>query len=312
MNLVWAPPLADRLQYIEDLPAPDLTRPTPELLARLAAWDAPVPGYAAPDVDVRALAVPGPRGAVEARIYGPRDGRAAHHLIWCHGGAFAAGDLDMPEADAVSRELAVRANATVVSVDYRKAGPGQHYPICHDDVFAAWKWLTEASEFADVEWALGGASAGASLAAATVQWARFTGVTLPQALMLIYPVAHQYPPEGSDEYRAVMAAVPPRLTFPRPLMDAINDNHLGASAGDTPYAYPGQGDLRGFPRTLIVNCEYDTLRSSGEQLAEDLYRAGCDVMCVMEPGVPHGHLNMPGLPAALHTIDTMADFIGAN
>lgn len=312
MKLVWASPLADRLHHIEGLPAPELTRPTPDLLTRLAAWEAPVPGYAVPDVDVRELAIPGPDGVVEARIYRQRDSRAAHHVMWCHGGGFAMGDLDMPEADAVSRELAVRANAIVVSVDYRKAGADQHYPICHDDVFAAWTWLTEASDYAGAAWALGGASAGASLAAATVQRARDTGAALPAALLLIYPVAHEYPPAGSDEYREVMAAVPARLTFPRALMEAINSNHLGTSPGVTTYAYPGQGDLQGFPRTLIVNCEYDTLRSSGEQLAEDLYYAGCDVICVLEQGVPHGHLNLPGLPAALHTIDTMAGFIGAN
>src|SRR5699024_12411707 len=39
--------------------------------------------------------------------------------VWGHGGGFMHGDLDMPEADHVSRGVAGRAEAVVVSVDYR-------------------------------------------------------------------------------------------------------------------------------------------------------------------------------------------------
>jgi acetyl esterase len=309
MELVWAAVLEDRLHHIEGLPAPELAPPTPELLARLAAWDAPAPGYVVPDVMVSDLDIPGPRGAVEARVYRPQGTACREGIMWLHGGGFAMGDLNMPEADVVSRELCERANAVVVSVDYRKAHPGQHYPICHDDVFAAWRWITEISQFVEGTWSLGGASAGASLAAATTQWARDTGAQLPSSLLLIYPAVHAVVPEGSDEYRAVMAEVPARVTFPRPLMEAINFNYVGQNPVDLQYAFPAEGNLSDFPRTLIVNCEFDTLRASGEQLAEDLYKAGCDITCVMEPGVPHGHLNTPGLPSALHTIDTMVSFI---
>jgi acetyl esterase/lipase len=48
-------------------------------------------------------------------------------LVWVHGGGFARGGLDMPEADWVSSTLSGR-GIPVVSVDYRLAGPGRRYP----------------------------------------------------------------------------------------------------------------------------------------------------------------------------------------
>jgi hypothetical protein len=50
------------------------------------------PGYDAPAVATRMEEIPGP-----------------------HGGAFIAGDLDMPEADWVARELASRAGIVVLA-----------------------------------------------------------------------------------------------------------------------------------------------------------------------------------------------------
>ena len=77
-------------------------------------------------------------------------------LVWAHGGGFAGGDLDMPEADGVARALAAR-GVTVVSVDYALAPTppawaeslglpskdGVHYPAASDDVIAAFRWAFE-------------------------------------------------------------------------------------------------------------------------------------------------------------------------
>ncbi len=309
MTLEWAPVLADRLHLVEGLAAPDFaTAEAPEVLARLEQWDAPVRGYAAPDVELQELSIPGPRGPVAARVYRPRGATPAHTFMWVHGGGFVFGDLDMPEADAVSREVCARGNV-VVSVDYRKAVAGAHHPICLDDVYAAWTWLSQDSAGFPGTRTLGGASAGANLVAAAAQRARDEGAAVPASLLLIYPAVHAVMPAGSREFQAVLTQVPARLTFPPALMEALHTNYVGGNQTAIPYAWPGDGDLSGFPRTLILNCEYDSLRASGERLAEDLYAVGCDVTCVLEHGVPHGHLNIPGLPSALHSIEVMADFI---
>ena len=64
-------------------------------------------------------------------------------LVWLHGGAFRMGDLDMPEADRTSREICERADAVVVSVDYRLRFGGVTYPVPHDDTVAALRWVRD-------------------------------------------------------------------------------------------------------------------------------------------------------------------------
>ena len=92
-------------------------------------------------------------GSLRVRIYEPV-GVVSAGLVWAHGGGFAAGDLDMPEADWVARQIAARGIA-VVSVDYSLAPSagvvGVHFPVAADEVASAFRWaaasdLTEAVE----------------------------------------------------------------------------------------------------------------------------------------------------------------------
>src|SRR3954452_927450 len=138
-------------------------------MAALEAFSAPYVDDRPPDVRVDERRVPGPHGDVPVRIYSPRDGTpSGAGVVWMHGGAFVAGDLDMPEADALARELCARAGAVVVSVDYRLATGGGRFPGPHDDVVAAWRWTAEHAAELGIDparLAIGGASAGGNLAA---------------------------------------------------------------------------------------------------------------------------------------------------
>ncbi|MGR0219052.1 alpha/beta hydrolase [Agromyces sp. ZXT2-6] len=106
------------------------------------------------------------------RVY-PADAAAERPtaaLAWAHGGGFAGGDLDMPEADWVARAFAAR-GVTVVSIDYRLAGDGCRYPAPSDDVLAAWRWTVANADRLGVDPArllIGGASAGANLVTGAV------------------------------------------------------------------------------------------------------------------------------------------------
>ena len=62
-------------------------------------------------------------------------------LVWIHGGGWSTGGLDMGEADWTAREIAARANAVVVSIDYRLAVDGVRYPVPLDDCVAATRWV---------------------------------------------------------------------------------------------------------------------------------------------------------------------------
>lgn len=87
-----------------------------------ALWKAPFGPPEDWDLHITPTTIPGPHGPVPVRVYlpttpAPDEGRPC--LVWMHGGAFAWGDLDMPEAHEVARGVAGRADAVVVSVDYR-------------------------------------------------------------------------------------------------------------------------------------------------------------------------------------------------
>ena len=110
-----------------------------------------------------------------------------------------------PEADHTSREICARSGAVVVSVDYRLAVEGVHYPVPNDDVVAAVRWAREhaAGLGADAErMTIGGGSAGANLIAGAVLRLRDEGDPLPRAVILIYPLVHpELPPLTSTSCR---------------------------------------------------------------------------------------------------------------
>jgi len=251
-------------------------------------------------------AVDGPHGAVPVRVYVP-EAPSGTGLVWMHGGAFCRGDLDLPEADGVSRQLA-GAGITTVSVDYRLAVDGVHFPVPGDDVLAVWSAVNSGGGLGlgVRRWHIGGGSAGGNLAASTSMQARDGLAPLPASMVLVYPVLHDVLPPASAELSAKVAALPPEARFPPEESRRLNLNYVGDDALLThPYAFPGHGRLDGLPPTLIINSDLDDLRSSGEAFGAALAASGVDVTVVREVGVRHGHLNEITEPGARRTIDRM-------
>jgi len=295
---------------------------------REARWKAP---YGPPepwDLVITDTAVPGPHGAVPVRVYRPRTPAPAGGrpgLVWLHGGAFAFGDLDMPEADATARGVAGRADAVVVSVDYRlcpapaalggsgadrvdERGEPVSFPVPHDDCVAAFEAVRERVVELGIDparLAIGGASAGGCLAAGAALRLADEG-RAPWQLLLVYPVLHPVLPEPGPELVEALTTVPPALLFPTEARDQIDRTYLGGRAA-TPYAYAGiADDLSGLPPTYVENAQFDVLRASGERFVEQLALAGVDVESHRRDGVPHGHLDSVGLAAAAATFDVLA------
>lgn len=271
--------------------------------------------YEPPHVEVADGAATGPHGPVPLRIYRPSVQRShGPLLVWCHGGGWLGGDLEMPEADATAREVCHRADAVVVSVGYRLATEGVHFPVPHDDVVAAFRWaVLHAVELgaSPGRVTLGGASAGANLAAGAALRTRDEGDP-PSRLILIYPLVHPELPELSDELAVTIAGLPPAAIPVAPMVRTLTENYLGAPAGDAgPYAMPGLADLAGLPPTLVVNCEFDGLRASGEAFTEAAIAAGVQVDQRTAPDVLHGHINSPWLPQAQQTYADMAAWVTA-
>jgi acetyl esterase len=247
---------------------------------------------------------PGPHGAVPVRLYLPAM-PAGIGLVWIHGGAFRMGDLDVPEAHWVSGRLADR-GVTVVSVDYRLAVGGVHFPIPSDDCIAAWRWAVNTSRLTVTpgRWYVGGGSAGGNLAASVALQARDGVAPLPAGSVLVYPVLHEEVPPPSAELARKLDRAPADRRFPRDQSRELNIGYVGRAEFLThPYAFPALGESTGLPPTLIINSDVDDLRPSGEAYAAQLAGSGVDVTVVREPGALHGHLNETAAPAARRTVD---------
>jgi acetyl esterase/lipase len=305
-----ADPGADFARTIIDMLAGGGSMPDPRddidhasLLARFPQFQS---------VAVRNLEIPSAHGPVSARVYDPEN-PSGIALVWIHGGAFIAGDLDMPESNWIALELASRGIA-VLALDYTKALNGAHHPQPNDEASAA--WLAANAEGATI-WAvqpraihLGGASAGANLSAGVALRMLAEGKTLPASLISIYPVMHDIVPAASADAAAAADTLRPDQRFTPGFMRVINDNYVGDSDPlAIPVAFPADGAVEGMPPVLLINAEADDLRPSGEAFAEQLKAAGVPVSLSFEPGTAHGYLNEPGHSGALETLNAMQDWM---
>lgn len=262
----------------------------PEAMARFVQYFSDPGEWTMPNVSVADRTVPGPHGEVPIRIYTPKD-EPRHALLWLHGGGFMGGDLNMPEAHLVSAELAARAGALVVSVDYRLAVNGTRYPVPVDDAHAAWLWLARNSRPLTGTLGLGGASAGAALALSTAIRLRDQDEPRPEALLLAYPFVH-FPTPALDEATAAgMRDLPPLLRFTTDSIEHMVRNYVGRLTDLPAAAMPGAANLDGLPPAGIVLAEFDDLRPSGDLLARQLEESGVPVRTYLAAGMPHGHLN---------------------
>ncbi|WP_309616797.1 alpha/beta hydrolase [Salinibacterium sp.] len=254
-------------------------------------------------VQIFDLDIPG----VPARRYSPPD-PADHLLVWMHGGAFVAGNLDMPEANWVALAIAAR-GSHVLSIDYRKAHRGVHFPLPLDDVLTAWVWAQSQGFSAD-RIHIGGASAGAALAASAVLSLRDSEGILPASVVLAYPIVHPELPPPATDLAARLAGLDDSLVFSAPLVDEISRNYIGRDGdlGDG-YAFAGNGELHGHPPTYIINSDRDSLRASGELYARQLLDAGTKVIVEFEPDTTHGHLDQPHSDGAQRSVARIAHWL---
>jgi acetyl esterase len=197
-------------------------------------------------------------------------------------------------------------------VSYRKALHGVKFPVPSDDVYAAWTWATEHPDLLDARTGrihLGGASAGANLAAGVSVRSVAADVEKPASLVLVYPLVHAATPESSAELRASITRMAPAFSFTSEVVAALTEHYAGAAASTDPVAFAGNADLVGQPATLIINAEADELRASGEEFARQLRDVGVKVESITEPGTFHGYLDDPSLAEASTTLMTIEHWI---
>jgi acetyl esterase/lipase len=113
----------------------------------------------------RTITIDGQGGKIPLRILAPQNPKGVYLQI--HGGGMVLGAADMQ--DPMLERLNEKAGLACVSVDYRLA-PENPYPAQPDDCESAAVWLAKnaKAEFGSDALAIGGESAGATLAAVTL------------------------------------------------------------------------------------------------------------------------------------------------
>ncbi|MDR1824700.1 MAG: alpha/beta hydrolase [Bifidobacteriaceae bacterium] len=275
--------------------------------------------YDPPPVVYSEAAAPRPDGdgAVPLHVFTAVDAQpGAPALVWCHGGAFVGGAVEMFEGDGVAREVAARTGGVAVSVDYRLATEELHAPKQTDDVETAWRWVYDHADELGIDpgrIAIGGASAGAALTSAVALALRDAGGPLPSLVALAYPLVHATLPPYSHELAAKLPQIPACFVLEN-VDDGIFEIYLGGPAW-TANSHNMAGlcdDLTGYPRTLIINSDYDALRASGQRFAAQLAEAGVDVRVYTEPGTIHGHVNYtPTFEPVEHSLAELAAAVAA-
>ncbi|MDE2614183.1 MAG: alpha/beta hydrolase [Burkholderiales bacterium] len=234
---------------------------------------------------VEDIMLPGGDGRPRAaRLYAPSRAPLPA-LLYLHGGGFVIGGLGTH--DSLCRQLALRSGGAVVALDYRLA-PEHRFPAAVDDAWAALHSLVEHASswgLAKAPPAVGGDSAGGTLAAVSALHARDRG--WPLALQLLIT-------PGTS---ALADSASHRLFGNGFLLDAVTiewffEQYIERGARRDWRFAPLEADLDGVAPACIVLAECDPLVDEGIAYADRLRAAGVAVEFELYRGVTHDFIKM--------------------
>jgi acetyl esterase/lipase len=226
---------------------------------------------------------------VQVRIIRPR-GPVAGIVLDIHGGGWVIGNA--PMNDAFNAAFASCCGLAVVSVDYRLA-PRASVHEQMEECLAAARWLLQGGlpDYAGLPVVVVGESAGAHLAAATLQGLRAWPALLARiaGALLYYGV---YDMAGTDSVRS---AGPETLVLDGPRMLAglrgLTPDLDDAGRRQPPLS-PLFGELSGMPPALMIVGSGDPLLDDTLRMAQR-WQQVADVELNVAPEAPHGFIHFP-------------------
>ncbi|HVR48294.1 MAG TPA: alpha/beta hydrolase [Pseudorhodoferax sp.] len=237
---------------------------------------------------VEDLALPTRDGQMlAARLVAPAASAPLPVLLYLHGGGFTIGSV--ATHDTLCRELAHQAGCAVLSLDYRLA-PEHRFPTAQNDAWDALQWLARQGAELGLDsrrLAVGGDSAGGTLAAVCAIEARDAG--LPLALQLLfYPgcAAFQDTPSHALFAEGFVLEEASIAWF----FDQVQPDR--AARADWRFAPLNAADLDGVAPAWIGLAECDPLVDEGILYADKLRAAGVAVDLEIYRGVVHEFIKM--------------------
>lgn len=228
-----------------------------------------------------------------ARLYAPTH-ESLPVLLYFHGGGFTIGSI--ATHDVLCRSLSHLAHCAVLSLDYRLA-PQHKFPTAADDAWDALRWLAlnaPALGLDGARLAVGGDSAGGTLAAVCAVQARDAG--LPLALQLLfYPGCAMQQDTHSHQvfgHGFVLEQAHIQWMFGQYLRSPADRRDWRFAPLD---GYDAQGsviDAEGLAPAWIGLAECDPLLDEGLAYADKLRAAAVPVDLEIYRGVVHEFIKM--------------------
>lgn len=282
-------PTARYLEQINSVSSPPLDSFQPCELRQSVKKARALLGPVSPPILVaRDLMAETASGSIAVRLFRPRVGTLPA-LIYFPGGGWVLGDLDTH--DAMCRIIANESGCVVISVNYRKA-PEHRFPAAIHDAIDVLQWITSNADDLNVDaqrLAVGGDSAGATLATVAAMAIEAAGGRCFAWQLLLYPIVAR--PAVSGSYAKYGCGYSLTTEAMRWFFEQYSPATLAVTVPDwwpTPSTAPNFACL---PDTLVIVAGCDPLRDEGIDYAKRLADAGINVELLEYHDQIHGFVN---------------------
>ncbi len=202
-------------------------------------------------------------------------------FVHVHGGAFVFGGGDSALCEAIW--VATGVGVKVVSVDYRRP-PLHPFPAAIDDTLAVWREVIKDQSGAKT--ALFGTSAGANIVLATILKLKGVDEPIPGAIFAGTPCTDFE--NISDTKHSLVGLDPLGSSKKNGMLDACLNLYVGDADLSNPLISPVNGDLKGFPPTILISGTRDLLLSDTVRMHRALRKAGVEADLHVYDGQVHG------------------------
>jgi acetyl esterase len=219
------------------------------------------------------------------RLYSPdsHSSSALPCLLYFHGGGYTVGSIE--SHDGLCRALAGHASCAVISVAYRLA-PEHKFPTACLDAGDAYLWLLEHGRGMGLDTrriAVGGDSAGGTLATALARQATLADWPVPCAQVLLYPCTAPRQDTASHQ-RYARGHLLEAETLAWMYAQYLRSD---ADREDPRFAPLLAPSLRGLPPAFIGLARHDVLIDEGFAYAQRLQDDGVPTRLMVYEGMVH-------------------------
>jgi acetyl esterase len=247
-----------------------------------------------PGIEIGEVYVPSLDGPIRCQSYKRADATGQQPmLLYIHGGGFTVGQSE--DTAYITSRIAWENNLVVLSINYRLA-PEWPFPYGLNDCLNVLTWLRGHGDEVGgdaARIAVAGDSAGGNFAAALPLAARDRGVEPPETALLLCPITDLF----FEKYPSFQKLAPRGIVYDTAFMGYIRGAYaVSYDNWSHPHVSPINGELAGFPPTLMVSGTADPLVDDNRAFVAKLEAAGNQgVGHVLCEGMPHGFYFFHGM-----------------